>query len=111
MSENDEQNERGGDGYTFIFFGFRWKPEAKEALKERAKTDVLAFRARTPGLVDLHVGHNESPHGQGYTFAGLMRFTGKGVFEAYVKHPQHQALLKWLKPLIDPVELDFLALD
>jgi hypothetical protein len=29
----------------------------------------------------------------------------------YVKHPQHQALLKWLKPLIEPVELDFLAPD
>lgn len=96
--------------YVHIF-GFRWKPEATEAQKERAKADILAFRGRIPGLVDLHVGHNESPHGQGYTFAGLMRFTGKQAFEAYVKHPMHQALLKWLKPLIDPVELDFLALD
>jgi hypothetical protein len=96
--------------YVHIF-GFRWKPEATEAQKERAKADILAFRGRIPGLVDLHVGHNESPHGQGYTFAGLMRFAGKQAFEAYVVHPQHQALLQWLKPLIDPVELDFLALD
>jgi hypothetical protein len=95
----------------FHIFGFRWKPEATETLKERAKADILAFRGHIPGLLELHVGPNQSPHGQGYAFAGIMRFTGKQAFEAYVAHPHHQALLKWLKPLIDPVELDFLALD
>jgi hypothetical protein len=40
-----------------------------------------------------------------------MRFTGKGAFEAHVTHPEHQALLKWLKPLIESVEVDFQALD
>jgi hypothetical protein len=95
----------------FHVFGFKWKPEATEALKQRATADILAFRGVIPGLVELHVGPNQSPHGQGYTFAGVMRFTGKQAFEAYVTHPRHQALLQWLKPLIDPVELDFLALD
>ena len=57
------------------------------------------------------MGPNQSSHGQGYSFVGLMRFKGKAAFEEYVKSPPHQALLKWLRPLIDPVELDFLALD
>ena len=92
-------------------FGFKWKPEATEALQARAAADILAFKGKIHGLLDVHVGHNQSPHGQGYTFAGLMRFTGKAAFEAYVVSPPHQALLKWLKPLIDPVELDFLAMD
>lgn len=95
----------------FHIFGFRWKPEATEALRARAHADILAFRGKIPGLLELHVGPNQSPHGQGYTFAGVMRFTGKAAFEAYVTHPSHQALLQWLKPLIDPVELDFLAMD
>ncbi len=86
-------------------------PEATEHLKTQAKADILAFRGKIPGLLEVHVGPNESPHSQGYTFAGVMRFTGKAAFEAYVVHPQHQALLKWLKPLIEPVELDMLALD
>jgi hypothetical protein len=38
-------------------------------------------------------------------------FKGKTAYQDYVKHPMHQALLKWLKPLIDPVEIDILALD
>jgi hypothetical protein len=95
----------------FHIFGFQWKPEATEALKERAKADISAFKGKIPGLLELHLGHNESPHGKGYAFAGVMRFTGKAAFDAYVIHPQHQALLVWLKPLIDPVEFDFLALD
>jgi hypothetical protein len=95
----------------FHIFGFKWKPEATDALKARATTEILAFRGVIPGLLEAHVGPNLSPHGQGYTFAGVMRFTGKAACDAYIVHPKHQALLVWLKPLIDPVELDFLALD
>ena len=90
-------------------FGFRWKPEATEADKTRARQDILAFRGHVLGLIDVHVGTNLSPRGQGYTFAGLMTFTDKAVADAYTSHPMHKALLKWLVPLIDPVELDFEA--
>jgi hypothetical protein len=95
----------------FHIFGFKWMPEATEHQKAQAKVDISNFRGNIPGLLDVHTGDNQSPHGQGYTFAGVMRFSGKAAFEAYVVHPQHQALLKWLKPLIEPVELDFLALN
>ncbi len=88
-------------------FGFRWKPEATDADKRRAREAILAFRDAIPGLIEVHVGPNVSPRSQGYTFAGLMTFTDKGACDAYTDHPQHQALLKWLVPLIDPVELDF----
>jgi len=95
----------------FHIFGFRWKPEATEAQKAHATVEIQAFRDAIPGLLEVHVGHNQSPHGQGYTFAGVMRFTGKQACDDYIVHPKHQALLVWLKPLIDPVELDFLAMD
>jgi hypothetical protein len=38
-----------------------------------------------------------------------MHFSNKAALEAYVKHPAHQALLKWLVPLIEAVELDIHA--
>jgi len=95
----------------FHIFGFKWKPEATEAQKTQATADILAFRGKIPGLIEVHVGPNLSPHGMGYSFAGVMRFTGKSACDDYILHPQHQALLKWLVPLIEPVELDFLALD
>jgi hypothetical protein len=90
-------------------FGFRWKPQATEADKARATEEILAFRGAIPGLIEAHVGPNLSPRGQGYTFAGLMRFSDKAACDAYSTHPAHLALLGWLVPLIDPVELDFEA--
>jgi len=90
-------------------FGFRWKPQATDADKVRAAQDILAFRGHIPGLLDVHVGNNLSPRVQGYSFCGLMTFTDKAAADAYTTNPMHQALLKWLVPLIDPVELDFQA--
>ena len=90
-------------------FGFRWKPGATDADKARAEKEILAFRDTIPGLLEVHVGPNVSPHNQGFTYAGLMKFTDKAACDAYSIHPAHQALLAWLVPLIDPVELDFEA--
>ncbi|WP_058187864.1 Dabb family protein [Terracidiphilus gabretensis] len=90
-------------------FGFRWRPEAADSQKNSAKDAILAFRGAIPGLIDVHVGENVSPRNQGFTFAGLMTFTDKAAADAYTIHPQHQALLDWLVPLIEPVELDFEA--
>jgi hypothetical protein len=90
-------------------FGFRWKLEATEADKARAEKEILAFRGVIPGLIEAYVGPNLSPRGQGFAFAGMMKFTDKAACDAYAIHPAHQALLAWLVPLIDPVELDFEA--
>ena len=90
-------------------FGFRWKPEATEENKARARKDILGFRSIIPGLVAVNVGRNLSPRAQGYEFCGLMTFTSKDAFDAYCPHPAHVALLDWLKPLIDAIELDFEA--
>jgi len=91
---------------VFHVFGFQWKPETTEELKQRATRDIRAFQGVIPGLLQTHVGENLSPRGQGYTYVGVMEFADQAALEAYVVHPQHQALLKWLVPLIDAVELD-----
>jgi hypothetical protein len=88
-------------------FGFRWKPEATEADKARARKEILAFPKAIAGLVAVNVGRNVSPRGKGYEFVGLMTFTSREACEAYATHPAHLALLEWLVPLIDAVELDF----
>jgi hypothetical protein len=91
---------------VFHVFGFHWRPEATEALKERATRDLRAFQGVIPGLLQTHVGENLSPRSKGYTYCGVMEFTDQAALETYVIHPAHQALLKWLVPLIDAVELD-----
>jgi hypothetical protein len=98
------------EGKMFIhIFGFRWEPAASAADQARAEKEILAFRGVIPGLLEAFVGQNLSPRGQGYTFAGMMKFTDKTACDAYSVHPAHMALLEWLVPLIDPVELDFEA--
>ena len=96
-------------GSVFHVFAFQWKPEASGAQKERAAKDIAAFQGQIPGLIETHVGTNISPRGKGYTFGGVMRFTDKAALDAYVLHPMHQALLTWLVPLIDAIELDLHA--
>lgn len=88
-------------------FAFRWKPHATDADKARAREEILAFRGVIPGLVGVDAGPNVSVRGQGYEFVGLMTFTSKEFADAYSTHPAHLALLEWLVPLIDAVELDF----
>jgi hypothetical protein len=90
-------------------FGFRWKPGATVADQARAENEILAFRGVIPGLIEAYVGPNISQRSLGYTFAGMMKFTNKAACDAYAIHPAHLALLQWLVPLIDPIELDFEA--
>jgi len=90
-------------------FALRWKPEATDAGKARAAKEILAFRSTIPGLIEVQVGCNLSPRGQGYAFIGLMKFRDRAAADAYTIHPAHKALLAWLVPLIEAVELDFEA--
>lgn len=94
---------------VFHVFAFQWKPGTSEAQKEKARKDILAFQGVIPGLLQTHVGPNISPRGKGYTFGGIMQFKDEASLNAYVQHPAHQALLAWLVPLIDAIELDLHA--
>jgi hypothetical protein len=101
--------EDGANGGVFHVFAFQWKPSATDAEKARALKDISAFQGQIPGLLETHVGANISPRGKGYAFGGIMRFKDHAALDAYVQHPSHQALLLWLVPLIDAIELDLRA--
>jgi hypothetical protein len=88
-------------------FAFRWKPEVTEAQIARAEAEINGLQGRIPGLLETSVGRNRSPRGGGYEFGGVMKFLDRPSLEAYSGHPVHQALLVWLMPLIEPIEVDF----
>jgi antibiotic biosynthesis monooxygenase (ABM) superfamily enzyme len=94
---------------VFHVFAFQWKPGTSETQKEKAKNDIAAFQGVIPGLLQTNVGQNISPRAKGYTFGGIMQFKDEASLDAYFQHPAHQALLAWLVPLIDAVELDLRA--
>jgi hypothetical protein len=88
-------------------FAFRWKDGVTEEQKERAVAESRALVGKIPGLLDAWVGRNISPRGHGYEHGGVMRFASLSALEAYGGHPEHQKLVGWLMPLIDPIEVDF----
>ena len=92
---------------TFVHvFAFKWKAGTSEEQQQRAAQQIRAFQGVIPDLLSTHVGQNLSERGDGYTFGGVMHFTDRAAFKAYETHPAHMALLTWLVPLIDVVELD-----
>ena len=90
-------------------FAFRWKEGVTEQQKQRAMDESRALVGKIPGLLDAWVGRNLSPRGQGYEHGGVMRFADREALAAYGGHPEHQKLVSWLMPLIDPIEVDFPA--
>ena len=94
---------------VFHVFAFQWKQGTSEAQKDRARREIGAFQGLVPGLLETHVGENISPRGKGYTFGGVMQFRDEASLEAYFQHPAHRALLAWLLPLVDAIEVDLRA--
>jgi hypothetical protein len=88
-------------------FAFRWKPEVTDEQKERVIAEIRNLQGKIPGLLETWVGKNISPRGQGYELGGAMKFADKASLDAYGPHPIHQRLLSWLRPLIEPIEVDF----
>ncbi len=88
-------------------FAFRLKPGVTEAQQQRMLREISELKSQIPLVLESHVGRNVSPRGQGFVIGGVMKFADAAALEAYNIHPVHQALLKWLVPLIDAIEVDF----
>ena len=88
-------------------FAFRFKPGVTDAQKEKIVAEIRKLQERIPEVLETWVGRNDSPRGQGYELGGVMKFASKAAMETYNAHAVHQELLKWLLPLIEPIEVDF----
>ena len=92
-------------------FILRWKPAASAAEKARALDELLAFRGKVPGLLEVHAGVNFSLRSNGHEFGCVMKFTDRAALDAYAVSAVHQHLLDWFAPLIEPTDVDFVAAD
>ena len=90
-------------------FAFRLKPGVTEAQQVRMLREIGELKNHIPLVLESHVGKNVSPRGQGFVIGGVMKFADQAALESYNSHPVHQALLQWLVPLIDAIEVDFPA--
>jgi hypothetical protein len=90
-------------------FAFRWRSGVTQDQKQRVISEIRQLQGQIPGLLETYVGRNISPRGQGYELGGVMKFADHESLDAYGPHPVHQALVSWLMPLIEPLEIDFAA--
>ena len=88
-------------------FAFRLKPDVTEAQQERMLREIADLKSHIPQVLESYVGKNVSPRRQGFIIGGVMKFADQAAFDSYHSHPVHQALLEWLVPLIDAIEVDF----
>ena len=91
-------------------FAFRWNPGVTEDQKEKVIVSVKQLQGQIPGLLETFVGKNFSMRGQNYELGGVMKFADRASLDAYGPHPVHQKLVSWLMPLIEPLEVDFVAI-
>ena len=87
-------------------FALRWKDEATPEDKARALAEIRAFQGVIPGLLETVAGPNTSARGQGYTFCAMMRFADQAALDSYQGSAPHLALLAWMVPLVDAIDLD-----
>lgn len=90
-------------------FAFRWNSGVTDEQKRKVIQSIGELQGQIPGLLETWVGENFSPRNQGYGLGGVMKFSDRASLDAYGPHPVHQALVAWLMPLIEPVEVDFMA--
>jgi hypothetical protein len=90
-------------------FAFRLKPGTTEPQQLRMIREIAELKNHIPLVLESYVGKNVSPRGQGFVIGGVMKFADQAALDSYNAHPVHQALLKWLLPLIDAIEIDFPA--
>jgi hypothetical protein len=88
-------------------FAFRLKPDVTEAQQERMLREIGDLKNHIPLVLESYVGKNISPRGQGFVIGGVMKFADQAALDAYNSHTVHQALLQWLVPLVDAIEVDF----
>lgn len=83
---------------------FQFKAEATPEQVKSIEAAFVALKGKIPAVQSLEWGKNVSPEGQnqGLTHAFFVTFASKDAIETgYLHHPEHEAFVKILKPLLE----------
>jgi antibiotic biosynthesis monooxygenase (ABM) superfamily enzyme len=70
-------------------------------------SSIRNLKETVPGAVDLSVGENFSPRSGGYTHGLFVRFETTEDLQAYMQHPDHQAVVEKLDRLTSRIVVDY----
>lgn len=94
------------------FVCFKFKKDTPTAEIQRIEKEFAALAGKIDTITGFEWGTNVSPENldKGFTHAFLVTFKDKAGLETYLPHPDHQAFVKGLKPLLDEVfVIDYVA--
>ena len=90
---------------------FKFKPEATPEQVQRVVTEFAALKGKIQEVDSLEYGTNVSPEGltKGFTHCWIVTFRSEADRDVYLKHPQHEAFVAILKPVLADVQVfDFI---
>jgi hypothetical protein len=93
-----------------VFFKVR-DDAAPQSIKS-AEEAFAALPTKIPDIKAFEWGINNSPegHDDGFTHCFMLTFDSEAALDRYVAHPEHQALVKVLTPVLDKLRvMDFWA--
>ncbi len=97
--------------YRHVVF-FKFKADAAPEQVKAIEQAFVALSSKIDTVTGFEWGTNVSPEGlnDGFTHCFLVTFKDKAGLEVYLPHPDHQAFVAQLKPLLDKVcVLDYVA--
>ena len=79
--------------------------EASSEEIDEIEKNFPALQESIPGIVSIEWGTNNSPEGlnKAFTHCFIVTFTDEEARSNYLPHPNHQAFVDILKPLLDDV--------
>ena len=89
---------------------FKFKSEATPAQIHEVEAAFAALKGKIPQVQSLEWGTNVSGEklDKGFTHMWVLSFADSAALKVYLDHPDHQAFVKLLKPVLDDAfVLDF----
>lgn len=72
----------------------KFQPSVSRAARDAIYADLAGLDRKVPGMLRLNAGANVNPEGlgQGFDEGFLIDFEGAAARDAYLVHPDHQAI-------------------
>ena len=89
---------------------FQFKPDATTEQIKKVENEFSALKGKIPGILSLEWGKNNSPEdlNKEFTHCFIVTFENAKAREIYLPHPDHQAFVHILKPILkDVFVIDF----
>ena len=84
---------------------FKFKDDASDVQIKKVEKEFAALKEKIPEIIALEWGTNNSPEGlnKKFTHCFIVTFKDEKGRATYLPHPDHEAFVKIIKPVLDDV--------